>query len=1201
MAITKPSRGMLDTGISDSSDATTLSFDSSENALFHGHVDLSDNKKIRLGIHDDLEIYHSTHNYIKGVNASADLIIQNEHIALHSSAGQNMLHADSGGALTLFHAGNSKLATSSDGIDVTGHIDSATITTTGNVTIGGNLTVNGTTTSVNSTTMEVADLNIQVAKNATTSAATNGAGLTFGAWSSGTIPRFEWSHSDQRFFANKPITANLVGNVTGNVSGTAATVTAAAQTNITSLGTLTSVSISGVLAANGYIDLNNSGNRGKIGYNSNHVYIGSSSSVGSIIFKNNISSGGAPHTDGDTLVTMADAGMTVAGNLVVDGGTTLGNADTDVVTVPGPLAVDTDTLYVDVTNDRVSINSGTSPTEALHVTGNIKATGTFSAGTSLSTFHDRIKILNGSAQLNIGQWDTANHRIEGDATRPMFITSYHSGGITLGSSGATKFNVNNSGATVTGTLVVDGDADSGLILGNAGTNANKIYAIAGDELYIGANNGYALRFRNDGTNNVLFDNNSNVGIGQLTSAPDSKLHVFSGVSSTSDWGNLGIISDFPINNAGRIYTAYLLQDSQSIKSAAIGHSYDGTGYKMHFGTASSTSSGISNTALTINRVGNVGIGATSPETLLEIRADTASGSYGAYPALTIRNDNAAGYGAIHFNEGSTQRARVEVGNNSGSPYLGLYTTSGASGITIKSGNVGIGTAAPNAGLEVLKAGGGKIRISETAARYVEIIGYAEGTANGSTMAFQTIQAGTSTSTERMRITSDGNVGIGTTDFPSGMASSSYKQLKIGGTTLSSSGSGNGSAFFINQNAYIGAGNDHKFDSGHKASSIGMGSGDINFYTHDGSGASADATWTKANRMHITEAGNVGINCTAPEEKLVVDGGVKIANSNKRLYFGTEGSTSHRALEGSVDGNVIQVGEGYTNVLLGSASAKVGIRQTSPDAMLHIDGATSSIAGLIIEGNTSGDVISLQMKAKANNGTLSYHGLTANPGADQDDNTISLGNGGGNGVVVDHQNVATARYLKAYGGGTYSYDVGGSYLGANGADFGTHAIFRTPSVSSPSSGAASTQFLTVYSSGHWGEYPVCRFKVYSTYFTGGYREYLFRQVGGTSYINEVPTHYNTGTAWGATPASITKGNTTSTGGSHSGQTVYRTALTLNSGGAYQRDYVVTEIMFGANRYYSSANTQAQIDALSNLGGKYHFKTISLAEGRGYFAS
>jgi len=47
------------------------------------------------------------------------------------------------------------------------------------------------------------------------------------------------------------ITGNLTGNVTGNVSGTAATVTGAAQSNITSLGTLTSLSISGDLTVSG--------------------------------------------------------------------------------------------------------------------------------------------------------------------------------------------------------------------------------------------------------------------------------------------------------------------------------------------------------------------------------------------------------------------------------------------------------------------------------------------------------------------------------------------------------------------------------------------------------------------------------------------------------------------------------------------------------------------------------------------------------------------------------------------------------------------------------------------------------------------------------------------------------------------------------------------------------------------------------------
>lgn len=49
---------------------------------------------------------------------------------------------------------------------------------TGNVTVGGNLVVNGTTTTISSTTLAVADKNIELAKGSTTDAAADGGGLT---------------------------------------------------------------------------------------------------------------------------------------------------------------------------------------------------------------------------------------------------------------------------------------------------------------------------------------------------------------------------------------------------------------------------------------------------------------------------------------------------------------------------------------------------------------------------------------------------------------------------------------------------------------------------------------------------------------------------------------------------------------------------------------------------------------------------------------------------------------------------------------------------------------------------------------------------------------------------------------------------------------------------------------------------------------
>ena len=70
-------------------------------------------------------------------------------------------------------------------------------------------------------------------------------------WSSGTRTIFMTYPADKAVFEdasgniNGTFVGNITGNVTGNTSGTAATVTGAAQTNITSVGTLSSLSTSG--------------------------------------------------------------------------------------------------------------------------------------------------------------------------------------------------------------------------------------------------------------------------------------------------------------------------------------------------------------------------------------------------------------------------------------------------------------------------------------------------------------------------------------------------------------------------------------------------------------------------------------------------------------------------------------------------------------------------------------------------------------------------------------------------------------------------------------------------------------------------------------------------------------------------------------------------------------------------------------------
>jgi hypothetical protein len=99
-------------------------------------------------------------------------------------------------------------------------ITAANISVAGNATITGNLTVQGTTTTINSTAVAVADVNITLAKDATTQAAANGAGLTVVGPT--TPATFTYTSADDRWNLNKNLN---VATVYGALSGNASTAT----------------------------------------------------------------------------------------------------------------------------------------------------------------------------------------------------------------------------------------------------------------------------------------------------------------------------------------------------------------------------------------------------------------------------------------------------------------------------------------------------------------------------------------------------------------------------------------------------------------------------------------------------------------------------------------------------------------------------------------------------------------------------------------------------------------------------------------------------------------------------------------------------------------------------------------------------------------------------------------------------------------
>jgi hypothetical protein len=138
------------------------------------------------------------------------------------------------------------------------------------VTIAGDLTINGDTTTVNTATLSVEDPLIILANGNNSADSvdigfyglydTSGsqdlyAGLFRDANDSGKFKLFKDLQAAPTTTVNVSgtgyavgtLVANIEGNVTGNTSGTAATVTTAAQSNITSLGTLTTLTVDNII------------------------------------------------------------------------------------------------------------------------------------------------------------------------------------------------------------------------------------------------------------------------------------------------------------------------------------------------------------------------------------------------------------------------------------------------------------------------------------------------------------------------------------------------------------------------------------------------------------------------------------------------------------------------------------------------------------------------------------------------------------------------------------------------------------------------------------------------------------------------------------------------------------------------------------------------------------------------------------------
>jgi hypothetical protein len=369
---------------------------------------------------------------------------------------------------------------------------------------------------------------------------------------------------------------------------------------------------------------------------------------------------------------------------------------------------------------------------------------------------------------------------------------------------------------------------------------------------------------------------------------------------------------------------------------------------------------------TLNVSNTIGVGTTSP--LLN--------SAGKFIHIHSADTNAS---AIHFTNnttGSGAAAGLIIGrwNDATSKNL-IYTynnepiTFGTNNLErmhiIGNGNVGIGTASPSNVLQVKKdqtsdtsvviSNAGTSGATTTMSFVLQesdtpqgwFRRYRDGTAKteiGFSDLLTFSGAVTGTKVERMRIASDGNVGIGTSN-----PSYSLHIAKASGDTYTAISSAGGATLL----GTVASGNTVLLnDTNDKP---------ITIWTTTG------GSFTE--KMRITAAGNVGVGTTAPAVKLHVVGGTRITGQlnvmgdaeTKRLWVDYEDGNDMGTIQ------VVQDGVAYKNLALQPDGNNVGIGTRTPAERLDV-------LGVLRSSNANNDRLVFQQADRTSAPSLSFAGM-----------------------------------------------------------------------------------------------------------------------------------------------------------------------------------------------------------------------------------